>query len=75
MTAIARQVAPSRIVDVLKADPTDNRILECAAEAKSEYIVTGDRGLLRLGRFEDTPIVTVAEFLEVVSRQAKDRAP
>ena len=75
MTAIARKVAPSRIVDALKEDPADNRILECAAEAKSEYIVTGDRGLLRLGRFEDIPIVTVAEFLEVVSRQGKDRAP
>ena len=75
MTVIGRQVAPSRTVDVLKEDPADNRILECAAQAKSDYLVTGDTGLLRLGSFEDIPIVKVADFLEVVSRQGKDRTP
>jgi putative PIN family toxin of toxin-antitoxin system len=75
MTAIARKVAPSQIVVVLKEDPADNRILECAAEAKSDYLVTGDTGLLSLGSFEDIPIVKVADFLEIVSRQGKGRAP
>jgi putative PIN family toxin of toxin-antitoxin system len=75
MKAIAIRVAPSRTVDVLKEDPADNRILECAAEAKSEYLVTGDTGLLRLGSFEGIPIVKVADFLEIVSRQGKGRAP
>ena len=75
MTVIARKVAPSRTVDILKEDPADNRILECAAHAKSDYLVTGDTELLRLGSFEDIPIVKVADFLEVVSRQGKDRAP
>ena len=27
----------------------DNRILECLAHAKLEYLVTGDRGMLSLG--------------------------
>ena len=53
MTAMTRKGAPSRTLDVLKEDPADNRILENAAHAKSEYIVTGDRGLLSLGSFED----------------------
>jgi putative PIN family toxin of toxin-antitoxin system len=75
MTVIARKVAPSRTVDVLKEDPADNRILECAAQAKSDYVVTGDTGLLRLGSFEDIPIVKVGDFLEVISRQGRDRAP
>jgi putative PIN family toxin of toxin-antitoxin system len=75
MKAIAIRVAPSRTVDVLKEDPADNRILECAAEAKSEYLVTGDTGLLKLRSFEGIPIVRVADFLEIVSRQGKGRAP
>ena len=75
MTVIARKVAPSRTLDILTEDPADNRILECAAQAKSDYLVTGDTGLLRLGSFEEIPIVKVADFLEVVSRQGKDRAP
>ncbi len=75
MAAIARKVAPSRTVHVLKEDPADNHILECAAHAKSDYLVTGDTGLLSLGSFEDIPIVKVADFLEIVSRQGKGRAP
>ena len=34
-------VTPAQTVDVIKADPSDNRILECAVAAKSDYIVTG----------------------------------
>ena len=75
MTVIARKVAPSRTVDILKEDPADNRILECAVQARSDYLVTGDTGLLRLGSFENIPIVKVADFLKVVSLQGKDRAP
>ncbi len=75
MKAIAKKVTPSRIVDVLKEDPTDNRILECAVHAKSDYLVTGDKAMLSLGSFEDMPIVRVAEFLEIVTRQGEGRAP
>ena len=75
MKAIPRKVAPSRIVDVLKEDPADNGILECAAEAKSDNVVTGDSGLLSLGSFEDIPIVKVADFLEIISREGKGRGP
>jgi putative PIN family toxin of toxin-antitoxin system len=75
MTTIAKKVSPSRTVDVLKEDPSDNRILECAAQAKSDYLVTGDTGLLSLGSFENIRIVKVADFLEIVSRQGKGRAP
>jgi predicted nucleic acid-binding protein len=33
---------------VIDYDPPDNRILECAAEAGSEFIVSEDKDLLRL---------------------------
>lgn len=75
MTAIARKVAPSGTVHVLKEDPADNRILECASQAKSDYLVAGDTGLLSLGSFEHISIVKVADFLEIVSRQGKGRGP
>jgi len=38
MTAIARKVAPSRTVHVLKEDPADNHILECARRTRSRII-------------------------------------
>ena len=46
------------------ADEPDNRILECAREAKAELIVTGDRHLLELGEYERIGVVTLAGFLE-----------
>ncbi len=42
---------PTQTLDVIKEDPDDNRILECAAAAKSDYIVTDDKDLLRLGKY------------------------
>lgn len=50
------------------SDPDDNRILECAVASKSDYIVTGEEDLLRLGDFEGIRIVSLSEFLELHSR-------
>jgi putative PIN family toxin of toxin-antitoxin system len=45
-------------------DPDDNRVLECAVAAKADLIVSGDRHLLRIGRYEGIAVVTVRQFLE-----------
>jgi uncharacterized protein len=42
-------VVPAQAVDVIKEDPDDNRILECAVTAGSDFIVTYDKDPLRLG--------------------------
>lgn len=66
LRSIAEVVAPTQAVDVVKSDPPDNRVLECAAEAKSDYIVSGDRDLLKLAHFGDMPIVRVQDLLKAV---------
>jgi putative PIN family toxin of toxin-antitoxin system len=48
------------------ADETDNRILECAVAAHAEFLVTGDRHLLSVGRYFRTRIVTVRDFLSAL---------
>jgi predicted nucleic acid-binding protein len=35
----------------VKADPDDDKIVECAAAARSDYIVTGDKHLLKLRKW------------------------
>ena len=47
----------------MKEDPSDNRILECAEAGGSEFIVTGDAQLLKLGQFSGMKILKPAEFL------------
>jgi hypothetical protein len=59
------RVTPSQKLDAVPDDPADNRILECAVEGKSEYLVTRDKHLLRLGRYGGTKMIKVADFLVV----------
>ena len=44
-------------------DPDDNRILEAAVAGRSDCIVSGDKHLLQMGRFQGVEIVTVSGFL------------
>ncbi len=63
MRRIGRLVTTKRRVAAVPEDPDDDRILECAIEAKSDYIGSGDKDLLRVGQFEGIQITTVSGFL------------
>jgi putative PIN family toxin of toxin-antitoxin system len=64
LRVIARVIEPTETITAIEADPTDDRILECAVAAAAEVIVSGDTHLLDLERFRDIPIQRVAEFLK-----------
>jgi uncharacterized protein len=51
-------------------DPDDNRILEAAVAGRSHCIVSGDKHLLRMGRFQGVEIVTVSDFLVLTANRA-----
>lgn len=55
---------PTEIIEIIKDDPSDNRVLECAASGKAEVIISGDKHLLKLKKFRDIPILTPREFLK-----------
>ena len=63
LLAFTKYVLPLEALDVVKDDPDDNRILECAKAAGSDFVVTGDDDLLRLGKYADIQIVKVSDFL------------
>lgn len=65
ISGFTERVEPDSRIDAVPEDPTDNRILECAVAAKSDYLVTGDKHLLKLGHFGTVKIVHTAEFLEI----------
>jgi putative PIN family toxin of toxin-antitoxin system len=74
MDRITRRVVPSQTLNLIKEDDADNRIVECAVEAGSEYIVSDYRDLHRLGRYGNIRIIKVAEMLDVIQRErAGDR--
>jgi uncharacterized protein len=59
-------VKPAMILDVIKDDPDDNRVLECALAGEADYMVSGDRHLLKFGSYEGIPILTVRQFMDAV---------
>lgn len=58
-------VGPRKKVEIIKDDASDNKFIECALEAKADYIITGDKHLLTLKEYENIKIVTASEFLEI----------
>lgn len=62
--SITKLFAPAQTLSVIVEDPDDDRILECALASGSEWIVKGDKDLLRRGAYGGIGIVTVAQFLE-----------
>lgn len=57
-------VLPSRSHIEICRDPDDNKFIECAVDNKCIYIVSGDKDLLVLERYEDIEILTVSDFLK-----------
>lgn len=53
-------------LDVVKDDPNDNIILECAKAGNVDFIISNDSHLLKLKEFEGIPILTPSEFLRVL---------
>lgn len=63
LSDLAVIVAPKHRLRVLKDEP-DNRILECAIAGHAKAIVTGDKALLALKRYEEVRILALREYLE-----------
>lgn len=62
------KVKPSVSLQVVKADPDDDRIVECATSANSKYIVSGDKHLLNMGQHDSIRMLNVADFLRRYER-------
>ena len=56
-------IEPITRVEICR-DPDDNKFLECAKDANAYYIVSGDKDLLVIERYENVKIVTAKEFCE-----------
>ena len=61
----AKQIKPKQKIDVVKDDPDDNKVIECAIESSSDYIITYDKHLLKLKEFRGIKIITSEEFNKI----------
>ncbi len=57
---------PNITLNIIKEDPADDRILECAVEGEAEYLVSGNKHLLNLKEFQGIKILTAKLMLEIL---------
>ena len=57
----AKIVQPKQKINIVKEDPDDNIIIECAIESKSEYIITYDKHLLNIKQYKQIKIIKPEE--------------
>ena len=59
-------IRPINKVNIVKDDPDDNKIIECALTAKARYIVSSDHHLFSLKEVLGIKILKPREFLETI---------
>jgi putative PIN family toxin of toxin-antitoxin system len=57
-------VKPKLKLHIVEQDAEDNKIIECALTAGVDIIVSGDKHLLKLGKYRKTTILTPREFFD-----------
>lgn len=62
-------VEPKQKFNFIKEDPTDNKFLEVAVEGNADYMVSGDKDLLRLKNFMGIQIISPAEMVSILKKQ------
>jgi putative PIN family toxin of toxin-antitoxin system len=63
---ISNIVTPKEKLYIVKEDLNDNKILECGIAGKVDFIVSGDKHLLKIKNFKGIKIVTAREILEIL---------
>jgi putative PIN family toxin of toxin-antitoxin system len=64
LSSEVEMVEPKVKLQVVEDDHEDNKILECALACRAEVIVSGDKHLLGLGKFEKIRILAPREFFD-----------
>ena len=60
----AKLIEPKQKINVIKDDPDDNKVIECAIESSSDYIISYDRHLLNLKEYKGIKIIKPEEILK-----------
>mgnify|MGYP001604007647 CR=1 FL=1 len=66
--SICEIVVPRETLDVVKEDPDDDKILECAIAGKANYIISGDNHLLKLKEYNGIKIVKTKDMHDTITK-------
>jgi hypothetical protein len=63
---IGKFVEVAKSVNIIREDPADNKFLECALAGEADYLVSGDKHVLKIGAYKRTEILVVNVFLRLL---------
>ena len=66
-------IHPQKKLCVVERDPDDNKILECALEAKADLIITADKDLLALKEFNGIKIIHTSSLKYIFPQPTKPK--
>ncbi len=64
----SRLVEISTTLEAVPDDPDDDMVVECAIVGNATHIVTGDKHLLTLAKYQEIEIVKATEFVALLSQ-------
>lgn len=65
----AKLVKVTKKLHVVEEHSADDKFIECAQTANADYIVSGDKHLLKVGCYKKTQIVSVSEFIQILTKK------
>ena len=63
-STFTKPIRVSRRIRAVKDDPDDDKFIECAVECNAEFIISGDKHLLNMKKYEGIDIMNAATFLK-----------
>lgn len=71
LSSHTRLIDPPATLSVIREKDEDNRILDCAVQARAHFLISGDkRHILPLGAVQGVRILSPAEFMSHLTRSA-----
>lgn len=55
-------------INIVKPDPDDDKYFRVAKACGAKIIITGDRAVLEIKKYDDIRVVTVAQFIETFGK-------
>lgn len=68
LTEKTEKITEKTIVNIIKSDPTDNKFLSCAVSGEADYVISGDKHLLKLKKCDNLAMLKTADFLDIYYR-------
>jgi len=68
ISAFTTPVKITKRIEAIIDDPDDDKFIECAVSCGADYIISGDKHLLKLKAYEGIKIINAAEFLSYYNK-------